>query len=520
MKSETQLSPALLRAKPPGTWHLLVDLSLLRPGGENGGIKQFIFGYIHWLARTEGDRLHITFLTWSCSHADVRALARPGDNLICVRIEHPKDAEIVGDWRTGESICINPPPTLALDLGADLVYSPQGSPEFFCPGIPSIATIVDLLHRDYPMTLPDSDVAYREQVFSELVSRTDAFQCISDFTAGQLRRHYDISSERIFRTYIAVQERFECEGASVDRGASRPYFLFPANAWPHKNHQTLLLSYRLYRHIVGERAWDLKLTGHDSVAMREVLATADALGLSDCVTYHGHLLDSEFQALWCGAGALVFPSLHEGFGIPIIEAMHLGIPVLCSPETSLPEVAGDAALIVNCRKPTLLAAGLERITLDTSLRDQLVARGHERAKAFSIAREGHAFLEECRRLRSVPSRCWDRGIHPDGWTEPFVCVGIPPEMVHPVIEIDIAGMPANRRVRAYRGRSPVGAWNIAPSQNVKLQFALLSSTGPLVLEIPNAEKLSTNDHRTHGILLSRLSIKDPSTNFSVQIFPR
>jgi len=406
-------------------------------------------------------------------------------------------------------VCIDPPPNLILELGADLVYSPQGSPEFFCPGIPSIATIVDLLHRDYPMTLPALSVAHREKLFAELVLRTDAFQCISDFTAAQLRRYYDVGASRTFRTYIAVQDRLTGPNdTSASAGApKRPYFLYPANAWAHKNHLTLLVAYRHYRNLAGESAWNLKLTGHDDDAMANIVTYAAVLGIDDAVSYHGHLSEPEFRLIWQQAGALVFPSLHEGFGIPVVEAMHLGVPVLCSNETSLPEIAGDAALLVDARDPVALATAMQRIANDPVLRTQLAARGRERANYFSIEREAKLFLEECGRVRSRPLIDWHRGIHPDGWTDPLACVAIPNGYLCGELEVIFAPMPVPRRVRMYQGRHSLGGYPVAANTTSSIKLGTMDSEGTIVIEVTDAANLSSTDHRIHGVLLQSVAFR-------------
>ncbi len=499
--------PVIARNRPPGAWHLLVDLSLLRPGGENGGIRPFVFENLRWLGQREGSRLTITFLTWSCSHADVRTLARPWDNLVCVRHDCNRKPDVVGDWRCHEWFWPNPPPHLAVELDVDLIYSPQSSPEFFCPGIPAIATVVDLLHRDYPSTLAEVDVAHRERLFTQLVRTADAFQCISDFTCRQLQCHYGVGPDRAFRNYIAVHHRLDLDGLAVDADIKvRPYFLYPANAWPHKNHLTLLVAYNLYRARAGSAAWGLVLTGHNDSNMRVVLATATALGLGSSVRYQGHLDDLQFRETWKNASALVFPSLHEGFGIPLVEAMHFGVPILCSRETSLPEIAGSAALLVDARKPSELAEAMLRMSGDAALRSELIAKGRCELKRFSMEAEGQVFLDHCQRLLGNPTAAYTRGWHHDGWTEPVACVGLPKRTGPATVELEIAPMPAARRFRIYEGRMPLGEYSAAPAKPQQLGIVLPPGRAPLIIQVLDADNLNPSDHRVHGILLSSVCL--------------
>jgi len=127
-----------------------------------------------------------------------------------------------------------------------------------------------------------------------------------------------------------------------------------------------------------------------------------ALGLEGQVLLAGYVPDADLPALLSGALAFVFPSLYEGFGLPVLEAMACGTPVICSNTSSLPEVAGDAALLVDPREPEALAQAMLRLLRDKELRGELSARGLEQARRFSwrrCAQETLAVLEEAAGVR-------------------------------------------------------------------------------------------------------------------------
>ena len=166
---------------------MVVDLSIMPSGGESGGVKPFIVEYLRQLAALEGEHLVLIFLTGSASHAEIRLMARTHDELVCVRDTAPESTDRVGNWRSGERVLCPPPLDLLLQLEADLFYSPLGLPHFACPGIPTIATIVDVLHRDYPSTLTPQLNAVREDLFRELVKICDRFQCISQIGRASCR---------------------------------------------------------------------------------------------------------------------------------------------------------------------------------------------------------------------------------------------------------------------------------------------------------------------------------------------
>jgi len=136
----------------------------------------------------------------------------------------------------------------------------EQSPKVVNYAVRYYSLIADTLHRDLPDMLPPSEVAYRERWCRDAVDTADAIQCLSEFVRGQVLRHFGADPERAFVTYCALAAP-AMPGAKV-AAAQRPYFLYPANDWPHKNHEGLLRAYALYRRDAGPAAWDLLLTGH------------------------------------------------------------------------------------------------------------------------------------------------------------------------------------------------------------------------------------------------------------------
>ena len=502
------LLPLLINHPKPDSLRVAVDLSTIRPGGENGGVKPFTFEYLHALDKLAGESITFVYLTWSCSHAEIRAIARPWDELVCVRDEAVSSGQpYTADWHQGEILLLNPPGDFLLRLGVKILYSPLSSAEFSCPGIPTIVTIVDVLHRDYPSTLAPHMIAGREANFRDLVRSTNKFQCISEYTIDRMAEHYAVDRARLFRTYIVIQHRLPPPIAEA-RPANRPYFLYPANAWHHKNHECLLISYRLYRIQAGAQAWDLVLTGHEDERMQSLRGTVAALGLSDSVYFRGHLPPDEFAALWCSASALVFPSLHEGFGIPLLEAMHFKLPILCSDAGSLPEVAGDAAIYADARNPLAFAQGMMRLAADASLRAKLVERGQRRLRDFSQEREASDFLRILRDCANGDALPWTKGVHGDGWIETQAIVALPKHSSTRRLCITLAAAPASRRLRVSLGLTPFGGFELCAGREHKILLDVRLSGEPLVLDVPDAGNLNPQDQRRHGVILAGVSFFD------------
>lgn len=500
------LLPLRINCAKPDSLRVAVDLSTMRPGGENGGVKLFALEYLRVIGELAGESLTFVFLTWTCSHAEVRTLARPWDELVCVRGEPDMPANDADfDWRRGEIRLPRPRPDLLLQLGVRALYSPLSSSEHACPGVPSIATIVDVLHRDYPDTLTPHLIALREANFNDLVRSTNKFQCISEYTIDRMAEHYAVDRARLFRTYIVIQHRLPPPGGET-RPASRPYFLYPANAWHHKNHETLLVAFRLYRRQAGADAWDLMLTGYEDARMQSLRAIAAALGLGDSVHFRGHLPPSEFASLWQSAAALVFPSLHEGFGIPLLEAMHFHLPILCSDAGSLPEVAGDAAIYANARNPIDFAEALARLASDAGLRHDLVERGQRRLASFSLLHETSDFLRILQECAASEPLLWARGIHPDGWIEEQAIIALPRHTGIRRLCITLAPAPAARRLRVSLGLTPFGGFDLCAGREHRILLDVRMDGAPLVLDVPDAGNLNPQDHRRHGVIIAAVSL--------------
>jgi glycosyltransferase involved in cell wall biosynthesis len=156
------------------------------------------------------------------------------------------------------------------------------------------------------------------------------------------------------------------------------YLHYPANFWQHKNHAMLLTAFKIYRKANPDSELKLLCTGSPGRGADDFCEAARHMGLSDWVVYPGYLTPEEYDFLLGSAFAMIFPSLYEGFGIPLLEAMSAGVPVLCSNVTSLPEVGGDAVLYFDPRKPAEIINALTRLSEEANLQKSLIAKGLQR----------------------------------------------------------------------------------------------------------------------------------------------
>lgn len=350
---------------------LVVDLTPLLPGGANGGVKPAIAEFLKGLSRHERPRFDLFLLTNSAT--DREAAGWFPDKLVTHCLDH--------SGRQGSL-----PRSFFREQRFDALYAPFGGVRFPHSGLPTVAMVVDLLHRDYPASLSERDRQWREHYFSRMVIAADRFQVISDFTGRQLQHHYKVPAEKIFRTYLPIQDRLARQPMAT-ASRTEEYFFYPANFWPHKNHEVLFIAYQIYRRRFGDAAWRLALTGSDSERQRQLRLLAETLDVADRIDFLGHLPEHELLRVYGRASGLVFPSLHEGFGIPPLEAMRFGVPVIASGNGSLGEVVGSAALRVDPRKPLELADAMGNLTRSPAIQKELREKGAARAAEFSFANE-------------------------------------------------------------------------------------------------------------------------------------
>ncbi len=183
--------------------------------------------------------------------------------------------------------------------------------------------------------------------------------------------------------------------ATLERlGISRPYALFLGTVQPRKNLRRLIRAFRLV--VDAGLPHTLVIAGRMGWLAEPIRAEVAACGLTDRVHFAGYVADDDLPALYTGADVFAFPSLYEGFGMPALEALSYGVPVVASKTTSLPEVVGDVGLLVDPEDEEAIGAALVRILTDDALRARLARAGPERAAQFSwerCARETLAVLE-------------------------------------------------------------------------------------------------------------------------------
>jgi glycosyltransferase involved in cell wall biosynthesis len=277
-------------------------------------------------------------------------------------------------------------PRLLRRLRPALVHFQHALP-LACPR-PAVVTIQDLSFERDPSVMPTRDRLIFRTAVPRSARRADRVLTISELTKRDLVELYGIPEQKIVVTPLAADPAFGPDGPTPD---GEPYALFVGALQPRKDATTAIEALAL----IGDGAPRLVLVGPDKGGRAEAEQTAADLGLADRVELRGHVPQEELAALYRGATCLVFPSLYEGFGLPVLEAMASGTPVVATTAGALPEVAGDAAILVDERNPVALAGGIERAIAD---HERLRAAGLDRASRYSWAETARLTLRVYREL--------------------------------------------------------------------------------------------------------------------------
>lgn len=248
-----------------------------------------------------------------------------------------------------------------------------------------VVSVFDFSFDLYPEWHPKDRVLYFKENFWNSIKKADIIimpsnfiyhEAISkyEFDKSILRVVYPGVDHDIFREYSSDLVKRVCEKYKLPEN----FILFVGSIEPRKNLKNLILAYNLLPESL-KRDFSLVLTGFSGWKNSEIMGL---LNKNNKVIYTGYVSEIELALIYNKASVFVFPSFYEGFGLPPLEAMACGCPVIVSDSASLPEVCGDSALYVNPKEPESIANSIMKIIEDTELRNQLVRKGIERAKNF------------------------------------------------------------------------------------------------------------------------------------------
>ena len=284
--------------------------------------------------------------------------------------------------------------------GVNLIHFPHYNAPFFC-GIDYVVTVHDLIHIIFPQYMKNRiAAAYAKALMANSLHNSRHIFTVSEHSRKDLISCFQVPDQKITVTYNSTDPVFrrlpEEDYACLDEKygiAGKKAILYVGNLKPHKNVKTLIRAFQE----MNRPDTVLLLAGKDFNDDALNTAMKESSGIIRC----GMVSDEELIHLYNRADVFAFPSLYEGFGIPPLEAMACGTPVVCSNASSIPEVVGNAALLCEAEDSSSLKENICRVLDDESLRNTLIQRGAERVARFSWE-ETAAKTAECIRMIQKP----------------------------------------------------------------------------------------------------------------------
>jgi glycosyltransferase involved in cell wall biosynthesis len=260
---------------------------------------------------------------------------------------------------------------------------------------PSVVTLVDIQEKYYPQFFTKQDLWNRKYHYEGSTRAADQVITISEFSKQSIIRHHGIPADKVNVISLAADQSYYLPFSPREKTSLKlpeRFIFYPANRWLHKNHDNLLRALVLLKQTYHSNI-DCVLTGCDYDNGYPLGKKVEEYGLKHQVTILGYVSVEEMRHIYEKAELLCFPSLFEGFGMPVVEAMATGCPVVCSNATSLPEVAGEAALFFDPIDPRDIAKKINEVLSDTTLRNRLILLGKEQSNRFSVKHLAERHLE-------------------------------------------------------------------------------------------------------------------------------
>jgi len=368
--------------------HIGIDARMY--GTKHRGIGRYVASLIDGLARAH-TKHRFTIFT---SKESVGSIPKAGGRFRIVETEVP--------WYSAQEQFAMPKIVQNARVGA--MHWPHLNVPYFCP-VPYVVTIHDLIVFHFPSSratgLPKWQYCLKlkgyDIVLRRAVAKAKAIIAVSAFTRRDIVRHLGVDEEKITVTHLGVDRMIlgtdTLKNSSQYNknltkmfGIAKPYLLYVGSAYPHKNLTSLLRAFYELR-TRYRRNWQLVLAGRDDRFYQQlrqfVEKTIPDEQIRKDIIFTGQVDEAQLDGLYRSAKLFVFPSLYEGFGLPPLEAMSRGVPVVASNRSSLPEVLSDAASYCNPEDINSIAGAIDSIGGNAALQQEFSKKGIARAQRFS-----------------------------------------------------------------------------------------------------------------------------------------
>jgi glycosyltransferase involved in cell wall biosynthesis len=309
-----------------------------------------------------------------------------------IKIDHQISAEILS------SVLVSTINKYRFDVWFSplLVLDPLNSP------VPSAFCIPDMQHRYYPNFFNDITLYWREKNYQLSANNAQVVITLSEYSRHDIIRCLDVAPDKVKAIHLDAPDYFQINTLHKSKiKLPKNYLFYPANTWPHKNHPRLLQAFS--RIVNNFPEVKLLFSGYSYDALSDIKHLISKFKLKDHVSFLGYVKDSDMPFVFKNAIGLIFPSLFEGFGIPLVEAMKSKCPIVCSSSSSIPEIVGNAGLYFDPLSVSDISVKLNRFLSDNDLRQTLIQNGLLQGKKYSYentARETLRILKSLKHLSS------------------------------------------------------------------------------------------------------------------------
>lgn len=386
--------------------HIAIDLTPLLPGGENGGAKLMTVELIKSLGQlmpqckfmlltSEKNHDELVYLDSANVYRSNRfsSAQAPMDSVIKKVITRILSHSFMDRLRPHfdklkwKNIFLK-------NAGVDLLFCPFTEPCYYHPDVPVVSVVYDLQHCYYPQLFSENEIRCRNRYLKKTYQLATRIICISNYVRQTILENSNLDPDKIVTSHIRLCNRLK--NITVNKFEQifskfnlldNQFILYPANFWLHKNHRMLFTAFGMYRARHPNSILKLVCTGASSDQLDLLKEHIYRMGLTEWIVFPGYLSNQEFSILMNSCRAVIYPSLYEGFGMPILEAMAHKKPVFCSELTSMPEVGGNAAGYFDPRKPEEIVDALITIENNFELLANLVEEGQKHTENFGNSKD-------------------------------------------------------------------------------------------------------------------------------------
>ena len=307
-------------------------------------------------------------------------------------------------------------PRAARKAGCDLLHCTSNTAPLNT-SIPLVVTLHDIIYMEssYLKIIKGSGTLYqkigniyRRMVVPRIIKTSKRIITVSHFEKKRIGQFFKITEDdRLTAVYNGVSEHFKpvLDKSELDRVKTKyklpdHFFFFLGNTDPKKNTRGTLIAFSDYLKITGSDK-KLVMLDYDRAELEKLLIEIGDKALIDSIILTGYVINSDLPAIYCQCEVFLYPSLRESFGIPMLEAMACGVPVITSNTSSMPEIAGDAALIIDPFKPEEIMEAMIKLSNDLVLRGLLIEKGFKQSALFSWKSMAQNILEIYREIESL-----------------------------------------------------------------------------------------------------------------------